>query len=115
MCFRKLLPGEEALWTTAAGGSPGQGLGRPPPSARGGLAGWERAWREGGGGHASRTALGSAGQRQPLQSVLVLPGAWGALQGEGSPPAACALLSLSGFILVGLQNRKSASFLERHT
>ena len=101
MCFRNFLPGE-VLWTAAAGVSPGQGLGRPPPRARGGLAGWERAWREGGGGHASRTASGSAGQRQPLQSVLVLPGAWGALRGEGSPPAACTLLSLSGFILVGL-------------
>ena len=93
MCFGKLLPGE-VLWTTAADVSPGQGLGRLPPRDRGGLTGWERGWREGGGGHASRTASGSAGQRQPLQSVLVFPGAWGALPGEGSPPAACALLSL---------------------
>lgn len=80
----------------------GQGPGGPPPHASGASSGRERGWREGGGGRAARTDSGPAGQRRPLQLMLFLPGAWRALRGEGSPPPACAVPSLSGLILVGL-------------
>ena len=76
MCFRRLLPGEEALWTTAAGGSPGQGLGDRLPVLVG-------AW------------LGGRGLGERVEGATRRGRPWG-LQGSASHSSRCLSFLVPG-------------------